>query len=581
MLNKADDRITIDSLRLALSRKGPGAVFTIRVELKDINERQMSSDIQFDFTTADFLSHDLPLSTFRGSIDITAVTKITLVIEKGPNPSAGGFVVRAVRLVDKDGPTFDATTLVRRPGDRELIAETARRDFESLLRLIDRKTGASLDRTLFVDQIHWGATGWLLASLPAAVARGWIARVDAVEHALRILRFVDREALWGDEPVGKIGNSLGIMYRFGGLDPEHPLGPLTGTRKYTFRGEIGERGDCDGVEASVIDTALFQFGAATAAAGLADPEITRRVGSILGRTRWDRLFVRVGASRKQLLLSWKPERSTVPPCYNARYTARAPSGFWASREENGTCTSTPLTIDFWTDEGALAAILAAGSGKLRSRGDADDLWYGMLRKRRAGCGGAVVTFPGAWFTYTYLTATYLDPRLGPDKLSVDWRRNARTVFQSLQRLRSGLPDAVEFPDTDYLAQGLPDCAANPDATFTGTETPWSWQLAVGLGGGTATRAVGEIRRILVEQPERWDPLFGFLDSAHPDLSKFVSRLPNFRPLRTEGRWVQQQVWALNKGAALLAQLNYLDNGVVWRTANRHPVIREGIKAIYP
>ncbi|ETX01269.1 MAG: hypothetical protein ETSY2_37540 [Candidatus Entotheonella gemina] len=31
---------------------------------------------------------------------------------------------------------------------------------------------------------------------------------------------------------------------------------------------------------------------------------------------------------------------------------------------------------------------------------------------------------------------------------------------------------------------------------------------------------------------------------------------------------------------MLAQLNYLDNGIVWRTTNQHEVIQRGIDRIY-
>jgi hypothetical protein len=181
-----------------------------------------------------------------------------------------------------------------------MIAELERREFETLLRLIDAVTGASLDRTLFRDLIHRGATGWLLAALPAAVQQGWITIDNARERALRVLRFLNNDALWGDEPVGKVGNSQGLVYRFGGPDRTGLKGPLTGTRKLDV-------GDCNAVEASLIDTALLHWGAATLAAGfssadLRDREIGERVSRLLNRIRWDEL---VNPKTGQLQLAWK------------------------------------------------------------------------------------------------------------------------------------------------------------------------------------------------------------------------------------------------------------------------------------
>jgi hypothetical protein len=59
------------------------------------------------------------------------------------------------------------------------VAELARGDSEALMRLRDAKTGFTLDRTLFRDLAHVGATGWLLASLPAAVDQGWLSEPEA------------------------------------------------------------------------------------------------------------------------------------------------------------------------------------------------------------------------------------------------------------------------------------------------------------------------------------------------------------------------------------------------------------------
>lgn len=579
MHNAYDDGISVEAIRLVLRPDGHDQTLTIRAELEDSNADKAFIRFPLACSLTQPVTQDLEISDFEGSIDLTAIKLISLVIEERHvadnvmNPPDGAFEIEFVGLIDRDGPSLDAAHIASLP-DYEMIEAIARRDFETLLRLVDSCTGASLDRTLFRDLIHWGATGWLLGSLPGAVERGWITADDARDIALRILRFVDQDSLWGDDPAGKIGNSRGLMYRFGGIDPAGLCGPLTGTRKIDFD-------DVNAVEASIIDTALFQWGAIVCADYFSsddarDQEIGDRVRHILNRTRWDEL---VDSQTGQLVLGWKPELDDKPP---GLFTVPAPWGGYFSSRNDGTV----LTIDFPTDEGALAAILAVGS---EEHPVGPEVWYSMQRCERDG---VVVTWPGAWFLYTFWTAVYADPTLGLDRgedfgtRSIDWRANAINVFLRYQDLSPEgeivLPDAVELPDTTYQAQGHPEIACDPAAKFTDTRSPYSLQLAIGLGDPPAELAIRELRRILTEHPELWDPIFGFLDSIHPNLAdeQIRSQLEDAGALRTQGQWVQQQVWPLNKGAALLAQLNYLDDGIIWRTANSHPVIKRGIDRIY-
>jgi len=590
MQNATDDGISIESLRLDLRRDSGDPSLSLKIELKDQNGQVMSRQLSpLSVGTNNF---DLPLASgWSGSIDLTAVKVLTIVILETSNPQAGGFHIEFLGLEDKNGPGLEAADIFNILEDNLFVAAIARRDFESMLRLADAKTGASLDRTLSRDLIHWGATGWLLASLPAAVNQGWITSSDAQQRGLKILQFVDNDSLWGDGSTCKLGSSLGLMYRLGGIDSDGLVGPCTGTRKLNV-------GNINAVEASTIDTALFQFGAATFAAGFpSHSDIQTHVSNILNRTRWDELVEPGRTGTGQFYLAWKPEKDTEPDnggCFTAPATSPL-AGFWASREEpSGVCPDPgePLTIDIWTDEGALVAVLAAGADPDNGHPTDPTPWYSMLRDTGTDqCANVVVTFPGSWFTYAFLAATYMDQSRGQDRgtewsrTSVNWPQNTVDIFNAFKQLSpSGelvLPDAVEYPDTTYHAQGLPKCAGDAEASFTGTRTPYSLQLAVGLGGQSATDAIDELRKILDPDPEQgaevWDPMFGFLDSFHADLAGFPD---GPLELRNEGRWVQQQVFPLNKGGALLAQLNFLDNGVIRNTANQHAVINRGIDRIY-
>jgi hypothetical protein len=572
--------VTVEAIRLVLRPFGPGPEVTAKVELEDAHASKAFQRFRFTPPSNQPLTVNLWLTNFTGLLDRAAVKQLAVVIERNHygdgvhNDTNGGFDVLQVALADNDGPGLDAAALAALPATN-FVRELARRDFETLWRLADAQTGACLDRTLFRDLLHWGATGWLLAALPGAVQEGWITLAEAEERALRIFRFADNNALWGDMPTGKLGNSRGQMYRFGGLDPTGLTGPLTGTRKLDL-------GNINAVEASTIDTALFQCGAAACAGAFTNTtanqvEIRTRVGSLLARTRWNEL---VDSVTGQFYMAWKPQRDDTPPGY---FTAPAPfGGYWASRDAG---TNHPLTIDYWTSEGALAALLAVGA---TTNAVGPEYWYGMTRQSVTGAVGRVtVSWPGAWFTYAFLPALFLDPTLGADRgaeygvPAVDWALNGTRAFGGLQALSPAgtvaLPDALELPDISYAAQGRAPLAADPAPEFKGVLSPYSLQMALGLGGSTANAALAELKRLVTTRPELWDPLVGLLDSTHPDLATFQT---TSNLLRRTGAWVQQQKWPLNAGAALLAELNYLQNGSVWRAAGNYGVLSNAVQRIY-
>ena len=589
--------IDIERIRFVLSPNGGGQRrLNLKFEITDSESRRLTVRREFDAGAAGPATYDFRLSQFAGDINLRAVKTLAIVVEElAPgveNPLFGGFVVEEVSLIDEDGPALNAAD-VAAMDDRAMVETLARRDFEALLRVTDAFTGASLDRTVARDLIHWGATGWLLAALPTAVELGWIDAETAREHGLRILEFLDRREIWCDQPNGCVGNGRGMIYRFGGIDARGFPFPRTGTRKIDL-------GNPNAVEASTIDTAILQFGAATFSAGFPEdpaaleeagiirPTIQERAQNLLDRTEWTDM---VDPETGQLQLAWKPAPDGPPgPLFTVPAGVR---GYWATRE-NGAALHVeganqrgplPLTIDFLTDEGGLAAILAAGAEEFAT---GPGPWYRMQRVLGDDyCDEAYVTFPGAWFTSTFLSATYLDPTLGrdlgPDRgvPALDWAENARQVFFAHQSLRTVdgtlLPDFAELPDATALAQGRAPCAANKTARFAGVRTPYSVQLALGLGEPIATSAIATLRLILENRPEVWDPLVGFLDGYHSDLNGFQT---DAQLVRSSGLWVNQQVFPINKGAALLAELNFLADDAVRRTAAAHPVIARGIEAIY-
>lgn len=166
MQNARDRGVSIETLRVVLHPDGANQDLTIRVELEDHNSQKMFTRFPWDSRGTTSVTVNLALSSFIGSIDRSAVKLVTIVLEERhvadrvTNPAAGGFDIEFVGLVDENGPCLEATCIAGLSADRALVTAVAQRDFETLLRLIDTKTGASLDRTLFRDLLHWGATGW-------------------------------------------------------------------------------------------------------------------------------------------------------------------------------------------------------------------------------------------------------------------------------------------------------------------------------------------------------------------------------------------------------------------------------------
>jgi len=571
---------SIEALRFVLRGDGGDQDLKVRVELEDGGGHKAAVRVPLSLRGTELSTFAVALSSFPSSVDKTALKLVSVVIERLHvtagirNPDAGGFDVLEMAWVDEDSVSLPSAAGLLALSDREFVTTLARADFETLWRLSDTATGACLDRTLFRDLIHWGATGWLLASLHPAVEKGWISSAQAEERALRVLRFLDEDARWGDAPAGYVGNSRGVIYRFGGIDPAGLDGPLTGTRKIDL-------GRVNAVEASVIDTALLHLGILTCAAAFdaettAQRELRQRADSVLNRTCWEEL---IEPESGQFFLAWKPEIQTDGPYFAA---PSAFGGFWASHDEAG---ARPLTIDYATAEGYMAALLAVGSA---THPVSATVWYKIIREVAPSAGEPVVlTWPGAWFTYAFLTSTYLDPGLGRDRgsewgtVSVDWRANTTATFRAFAALSPSneliLPDACELPDATYIAQGMPALAVDKTPRFTGALSPYSYQMAIGLGDDVALRAIAALRSFVARLPELYDPLSGLLDTLHPDLAVFPSDAPM---LRRTGPWVQNQKWPLNAGAALVAQFNYLDGGVIWKTAAQHSVMERAIKAIY-
>ena len=148
---------------------------------------------------------------------------------------------------------------------------------------------------LVADTSHPGAaasiaaTGFGLAAFPVGVARGWMARADAVERTLTLLRFL-RDSRQGPEPDAT--GYKGFYYHF--------LDISSGLR-------------AGGCELSTVDTAFLLAGMLAATAFFdgeceEEHEIRRLADALYRRTQWN--WARNGGAT--VTHGWTPEGSFLP-----------------------------------------------------------------------------------------------------------------------------------------------------------------------------------------------------------------------------------------------------------------------------
>ncbi len=566
---------TIDAVRFRL--EATGVELTLKFEVKDAANRaavHRRTIIQGEPQILDISRSDLSLES---GFDFSRVKQVSVIIEETnvaegiANPGEGSIEFSTVSLVDFDDTSRTVESVLASANDEEFFDRVLDGEIETVLSLMNPEMGTCSDRTLFPDLLHVGAP--CLTALAVGVERGMIDRQIVVDRALARARFLDRDEVWGNDRAGKAGNGLGVLYRFAGIGPGGFADPLTGTRKL-------DAGAVNNVEASVIDTALAWFDLILVSEYLDDSdsplemELAERVDRIIRRTDWSDL---VDPVTGQFFLSWKPVQELIEPFYATPATG---GGFFSSTDAAGT----PLTIDNLTDEGALVSVLAAA---LTTDFDARVPFYAMSRSLGTGsCSSVVTTWPGSVFTHSFFTSLFLPRGLGPDagasfgSLPMDWHDNASGLVTAIQTHRDAdffhLPDAVELPNAEYLAQGHPECAGDSAAPWTGTISTYSYSLAAAFGEGVATDVISGLKELVAAHPGIWDPRFGVLDAVHTDLSQF----DRGGLLRTEGAWIQQQKFSINAAPAVLAASNQLMGDFVRRLAARNSLISSGIDKLW-
>jgi hypothetical protein len=493
--------------------------------------------------------------------DWTEVSKLSFIVEKQvfdpetkvlthTNPDALEFSIDNVTLVDNDGPSVDLEQ-IKDPFSGQLshlyeeafldyVRETSSRYFVDFASTDPRTGGIIQDRSTFADLMTVGGAGFQLTSYVVDADRGYLPRDEAAQRVHDILRVLHGHSQ-GPQPVSNIGHE-GFFYHFLGID---------GLRKQNFnRPETtGLDESLNTVELSTIDTALAVAGAVTAGQYFdgnttMEAEIQQMAEAIYARVNWpfmldDQRFT----NSNQFFLGWKPNETRDDDSgqfgrFKLDDDPQDPqnvNGQYSSKPDNG--SEVPATIDFYTDEGLLIALLAMGSPNPAHQLPRA-VWDAMIRDTDGG--SFVKTFPGALFTYEFASVWLDTEALGTDNHPLrptnffensrdamiatrDYaiaNPNDRTTWQSGGgETRWGI-SAAEGPFDDYAAFGAPrndtagliGAALGRDAGFVASPARYMEEAENGAGngsnmsrgnasGGTTVQLdVGETRALTIDVP---------------------------------------------------------------------------------
>lgn len=474
------DRVAFDA-RLA----DGSAALTVKVELKDTQGRDVFARVIR--SSANWGTVSLPRSSFsRSTMGDTEpfrwdrVRTLSVIVERNHeadsvrNPDSGGLLVDNVRLLDADGSypdlaaARDSATGGLKPAYRDAFLDHVRKlsflyflDFASG----DPRTGGLIqDRGAFADLMSVGGAGFQLTANVIGAERGYLARTSSAARVAAVLRTL-RDQPQGTNRVGTAGYN-GFFYHFLGID---------GLRKqnFDFVETAGANEALNTVEVSTIDTALALVGVITAKQYFTgdDPvevEIRTLAGAIVRRVKWPFMLAELADGRQQAYLGWKPIETRDESQGRFLLPDGQGTGFYSSKKgTNG--VETAATLDYYTDEALLIALLGLAAPDESNR-LSRVVWDDLIREGD----GFVKTYPGALFTYQFLSCWVNTRAMGRDNhvgRPVDFFENTRRAILATRAYamtnacgHAGVgPDAWGFsacegPFDDYAAEGAPTAA---------------------------------------------------------------------------------------------------------------------------
>jgi hypothetical protein len=572
------------TLGLEVTWRGPEPL-ALRVELKNTSDRGGGRYTRFTISpseTAQLLHWDFrdpDASRVIGpDLDLHAAKTVSLVVERQHladgirNPDQGVLDIRRLWFVP-DRPA------VMPSGDAAFLDLVERRAVQYFLDWSSRKEpsyGIPQDRSTFGDLLSVGGVGFALPALAVAARRGWIGRGRAADMTLGVLRALTAPGASGPEPLGR-NRHHGFFYHFLGVD---------GLRKQNFDFPATEDVDesLNTVELSTIDTGLALMGILAAQSFFdgdapAERKIRRLAQRIYDEVDWNWMRNR---EKNQFYLSWKPrEAREATPAYEIPDGEGLGHFSGDCRMEEGRRECHPYTLDYYTDEALIVAVLAAGS---RTHPVKTDVYCALTR--RPDQGGLVRTWPGSLFTYQFLRA-FLDTAgwrfdcAGEEP--VDWIGNSREAVERVIGFCGEDPpfgtygpdawgiSAAEGPYDVYRAYGTPPMAVSPTPEQDGTVTYYAAGSAVTLGDAPRRRATRALRAGW--RRGHWHHRFGLPDAFNEAIEESpYAKDRSADDVRQAGPWVGRATFAIDQGPLAL-HLENRRSGFVWKLMERNPNIR--------
>ena len=433
---------------------------TLRVEISDssggIRFRRFpivgspnTQDILWDFRT------DFQVLAGAGDLDLQQAKVLSYVVEREhvgdgvTNPDQGDVQVHRIWFVP-DRHEFEPAS------DAALLDLAERRACQHFLDWSSRKTasfGIPQDRSTFGDLLSIGGVGFGLPAYAVCAERGWITRQLAGELVHSVLTIMSDPNAFGFQPAGRIGHR-GWFYHFLGVD---------GRRRQNFDfPETPQDESLNTVELSTIDTGLAVMGALAAQSyfdgtGQTEAEIRTLAQQVYDNVDWPFMLE---PTTNQFSLSWKPNEVRDPnPPFEIPDTAG--EGKYSGTTGPG---GDPQTIDFYTDEGLLVALLALGS---ETNPVSSTVYCSLIRQAKSDPKfSGIGTWPGALFTYQFLAA-FLDTRTlaaaACEGLAADdWFNNSHDAILAAISYAEMNPDAAPTFGPQAWGISAAEAAAPPE-----------------------------------------------------------------------------------------------------------------------
>jgi hypothetical protein len=331
-------------------------------------------------------------------VDRARLKQLLFIIERFgadfENPLHIDMLLDSIVFIDRDG----SPDRFQGMPDRALLRLIARRTFTYFLDNVSRdprSAGIIQDRSTFNDLLTVGGLGFSLSAICIADHEGWISHDEAVNRVHQTLTILADKRRQSPNQTGAIGHR-GFFYHFLNVD---------GHRKVNFdrRETPAVNESLNTVELSTIDTALALMGVIAVKnhfRGNSSQEqaIRSLAQDILGRVDWP-FMLRTdpvpSSKQNQFYLGWKPneDRSPRPPF---EIPDADQLGSYSGRLSHPSCPDEedPATLDFYTDEALLVALLAIASPNPAHR-LGKEVWDVILRVVEPADGPFVKSFPGA------------------------------------------------------------------------------------------------------------------------------------------------------------------------------------------